>query len=111
MLRTRHQAALAIGLHGPSIGTARHWLDAFEPQRAREAAIDAAAVASERHAPADELAALELALAVHEAYTPASGGFAESQNAGRDRALSFQSGRACRAAVLRIGSRHERPPI
>ena len=67
MLRTRHQVALAIGLHGPSIGTARHWLDAHEPQRAREAAIDAAAVASERHAPADELAALELALAVHEA--------------------------------------------
>ena len=64
MLRTRHLAALATGLAGPAVGTARYWLDAHEPERARDAAIDAAAEADERHAPADELAALELALAV-----------------------------------------------
>ena len=65
MLRTRHLAALATGLAGPAVGTARYWLEAHEPERARDVAIDAAADAGARHAPADELAALELALAVH----------------------------------------------
>ena len=64
MIRTRHLAALATGLDGPAVGTARYWLDAHEPERARDRAIDAAAEAGDRHAPADELAALELALAV-----------------------------------------------
>ncbi|MEA2607893.1 MAG: hypothetical protein QOJ75_136 [Chloroflexota bacterium] len=73
MVRTRHRVALAIGIAEPSVGTARYWLDAHEPQRARYAAIGAAAQASERHAPADELAALELALAVHESATAAVG--------------------------------------
>jgi len=65
MLRTRYLAALATGVAGPAVGTARYWVDANEPERARDAAIDAAAEAGERHAPADELAALEMALAVH----------------------------------------------
>ncbi len=73
MLRTRHLAALATGLAGPAVGTARYWLDAHEPERARDAAIAAAADAGERHAPADELAALELALAVHPPVTPPAG--------------------------------------
>jgi DNA-binding CsgD family transcriptional regulator/tetratricopeptide (TPR) repeat protein len=64
MLRTRHLAALATGLTDPASGTARYWLDAHEAARARDAAIEAAAEAADRHAPADELAALELALAV-----------------------------------------------
>ena len=72
MLRTRHRVALATGLDGPAVGTARYWLDAHEPQRARDAAIEAAEQASERHAPADELAALELALAVPESSTSAT---------------------------------------
>jgi DNA-binding CsgD family transcriptional regulator/tetratricopeptide (TPR) repeat protein len=72
MLRTRHRVALATGLDGPAAGTARYWLDAHEPQRARDAAIEAAEQASERHAPADELAALELALAVPESPTSAT---------------------------------------
>ncbi len=65
MLRTRHLAALATGLPGPAVGTSRYWLDAHEREQARDAAIDAAAQARERHAPADELVSLELALAVH----------------------------------------------
>ncbi len=65
MLRTRHLTALATGLADSAVGTARYWLDAHEPERARDAAIQAAAEAGERHAPADEMAALELALAVH----------------------------------------------
>ncbi len=73
MLRTRHLAALATGLDGPAVGTARYWLDAHEPERARDAAIDAAAAAGERHAPADELSVLELALAVHPPVALSSG--------------------------------------
>ena len=73
MLRTRYLAALATGLAGPAVWTARYWLDAHEPGRAREAAIDAASEASQRHAPADELAALELALAVHPRATSPAG--------------------------------------
>ena len=73
MLRTRHLAALAAVLDGPAVGAARYWLDAHEPERARDAAIEAAAEAGERHAPADELAALELALAVHPPAGPAAG--------------------------------------
>ncbi len=65
MLRTRHLAALATGLDGPAVGTVRYWLGAHEPERARDIAIAAAGEAGDRHAPADELAALELALAVH----------------------------------------------
>ena len=65
MLRTRYLAALATRLAGPASGTARYWLDAHEPELARDAAIEGAAEAGARHAPADELAALELALAVH----------------------------------------------
>ncbi|HEY6012705.1 MAG TPA: response regulator transcription factor, partial [Candidatus Limnocylindrales bacterium] len=72
-LRTRHLAALATGLAGPAVGTARYWLDAHEPERAREVAITAAGEAGERHAPADELAALELALAVHPPAASAAG--------------------------------------
>jgi DNA-binding CsgD family transcriptional regulator/tetratricopeptide (TPR) repeat protein len=73
MLRTRHQVALATGLAGPHVEAARYWLDAHEPQRARDAAIEAAAEASNRHAPADELAALEMALAVHKPSTSPTG--------------------------------------
>jgi ATP/maltotriose-dependent transcriptional regulator MalT len=73
MLRTRHLAALATGLAGPAVGTARYWLDAQEPQRARDAAIRAAVEAFERLAPADQLASLELALAVHGGSSPGPG--------------------------------------
>ncbi len=66
MARARHHAALARGLVGPPSTLARHWLAAHDPRSARAAAIDAAGVASERHAAADELEALELALAIPE---------------------------------------------
>jgi DNA-binding CsgD family transcriptional regulator/tetratricopeptide (TPR) repeat protein len=62
--RTRHHAALAEGLREPPGATSWHWLSAYDPVRARTAAIKAAAFAGARHAAADELAALETALAL-----------------------------------------------
>ena len=62
--RTKYHAALASSLGGPPSAVAAHWLGAFDPQAARVAAIEAAAFAESRHAAADELAALELALAL-----------------------------------------------
>ncbi len=64
--RARHHAALATGIGGPPSAVARHWLAAHDPHSARSAAIDAADLAATRHAAADELAALELALAIPE---------------------------------------------
>jgi DNA-binding CsgD family transcriptional regulator/tetratricopeptide (TPR) repeat protein len=64
--RTRYHAALATGIGSPASAVARHWLAAHDPYSARAAAIEAAGVASARHAAADELAALELALAIPE---------------------------------------------
>ena len=62
--RTSHHAALAGGLDGTPAAVAWHWLSAYDPLRARGAAIEAAAFAGSRHAAADELSALELALAL-----------------------------------------------
>ncbi len=68
--RTRHHAALAASLDGPPSAVAWHWLAAYDPPRARAAAIEAAAFAGARHAAADELAALETALSLPEGPTP-----------------------------------------
>jgi DNA-binding CsgD family transcriptional regulator/tetratricopeptide (TPR) repeat protein len=62
--RTRHHAALATALPEPPGATMWHWLSAYDPARARAAAIEAAAFAEARHAAADELAALETALSL-----------------------------------------------
>jgi DNA-binding CsgD family transcriptional regulator len=62
--RTRHHAALAAALDAPPAAVAWHWLNAYDPGRARKAAIEAAEFAAARHAAADELAALEAALAL-----------------------------------------------
>ncbi|MDO8485278.1 MAG: LuxR C-terminal-related transcriptional regulator [Candidatus Limnocylindrales bacterium] len=64
--RARYHAALAAGISDAPSAVARHWLAAHDPRSARAAAIDAADVAAARHAAADELAALELALAIPE---------------------------------------------
>ena len=64
--RGRYHAALATGMGGPASAAARHWLVAHDPRSARVASIDAAGVAANRHAAADELAALELALSIPE---------------------------------------------
>ena len=61
---TRHHAALATGLADYPAAAARHWLAAHDAEAAREAAIAAAELAADRHAAADELEALELALAL-----------------------------------------------
>lgn len=71
MTRIRYHAALARGLGGPALAKARHWLAAHDLRSARAAAIDAADVAAARHAAADELHALELALAIPQ--DPATG--------------------------------------
>ena len=64
--RARHHAALATGIGGPPSEIARHWLTTHDPRAARAAAIDAAGLAASRYAAADELSALELALAIPE---------------------------------------------
>ncbi len=64
LARTRHHAALAAGIGDFPAAAARHWLEAHDAAAAREAAIAAAALAADRHAAADELEALELALAL-----------------------------------------------
>ncbi|MEO8571271.1 MAG: LuxR C-terminal-related transcriptional regulator [Chloroflexota bacterium] len=68
--RTRYHAALAVSLGGPPSSVAWHWLVAHDPPAARAAAIDAAAFAGARHAAADELTALELALSLPEGPGP-----------------------------------------
>lgn len=68
--RTRYHAALATSLGGPPSAVAAHWLAAFDPHAARTAAIEAAAFAATRHAAADELAALELAISLPEGPPP-----------------------------------------
>ncbi|MDQ2966173.1 MAG: AAA family ATPase, partial [Chloroflexota bacterium] len=62
--RSRHHAALAVGLERFPLAAAHHWLAAHEPARARGVAIEAAARAEAVHAPQDELRLLELALAL-----------------------------------------------
>ena len=62
--RTRHHAAIATGIAGHPTTAARHWLAAHAPVAARRAAIEAADVAGARHAAADELDDLELAMSL-----------------------------------------------
>jgi ATP/maltotriose-dependent transcriptional regulator MalT len=76
--RTRYHAALATSLEGPPAAVAWHWLAAYEPSRARVAAIEAAASARARHAAADELFALETALSLPAG--PPSGGTARRRS-------------------------------
>ena len=71
MLRTRHLAALATGLAGPAgrDRPATGWMP-MSPS-ARATSRSSRRRGGDRHAPADELAALELALAVHATRSPA----------------------------------------
>ncbi len=62
--RARHHEAIAVGIAGHPAAAARHWLAAFDPAAARAAAIEAASIAGGRHAAADELESLELALSL-----------------------------------------------
>ncbi len=62
--RSRLHGALAVGMGGPAMAVARHFMAAHDSRSARKAAIAAADVAVARHAAADELAALELALEI-----------------------------------------------
>jgi DNA-binding CsgD family transcriptional regulator/tetratricopeptide (TPR) repeat protein len=62
--RTRFHAALAERIGGPPSAVGWHRLAARDPAAARPAMIAAAAFAAARHAPADELDALERALSL-----------------------------------------------
>ena len=71
--RTRFHAALAERLGGPPSAVGWHWLAAHDPHAARAAVIEAAAFAGSRHAAADELEALEMALSLPEGPTAGAG--------------------------------------
>ena len=71
--RTRVHAALAERLGGPPSAIGWHWLAAHDPHAARAAVIEAAAFAGSRHAAADELEALEMALSLPEGPAPGGG--------------------------------------
>jgi DNA-binding CsgD family transcriptional regulator/tetratricopeptide (TPR) repeat protein len=60
--RRRHHLALASALSGDPASALTHWLAAYEPARARAAALAAAATAERLDSAADALAARELAL-------------------------------------------------
>jgi len=62
--RVRHHAAIAAALADRPEAAGHHWLAAHEPLRARAAFLSAADRAGALHAPADELAALEMALSL-----------------------------------------------
>jgi len=64
--RARHHEALAVGMAGHPMAVAGHWLAAHDVASARRAAIEAAGVAGDRQAAADELEALELAMSLPE---------------------------------------------
>jgi DNA-binding CsgD family transcriptional regulator/tetratricopeptide (TPR) repeat protein len=64
LVRTRHHAAIASAFSDLPAAAAHHWLEAHDAAAARNAAIAAADIAAARHAPADELEALELALSL-----------------------------------------------
>ena len=98
--RTRYHAALAESLGGPPSAVAWHWLVGHDPQRARIAAIEAAAFAGDRHAAADELASLELALSLPEGPPPTG--------AARRKAPSRPIGSTSRSVPRRPPSRSAR---
>jgi DNA-binding CsgD family transcriptional regulator/tetratricopeptide (TPR) repeat protein len=60
--RRRHHLALAAALGSDSASALTHWLAAYEPARARAAALATAAAAEKLDSAADALAARELAL-------------------------------------------------
>jgi DNA-binding CsgD family transcriptional regulator/tetratricopeptide (TPR) repeat protein len=66
-VRARHHASLAAALADEPAAAARHWLQAGDLAAARRAAIAAADAAAAVDAAANELEALEIALAVSEA--------------------------------------------
>ncbi len=68
--RRRMHAAVAAALEGHPAEAARHWLRAYEPARARAAALQAAATEESAGAGADALEHLELAIELAVPATP-----------------------------------------
>jgi DNA-binding CsgD family transcriptional regulator/tetratricopeptide (TPR) repeat protein len=120
--RTRYHAALAMSLGGPPSAVAWHWLVGHDPHAARSAAIDAAAFAGARHAAADELAALELALSLPEGPAPTGAARRRAAASGSDQVdllvrasdAAFAVGRMSRAtayleaAIAALDARRDR---
>ncbi|HEY7591214.1 MAG TPA: AAA family ATPase [Candidatus Limnocylindrales bacterium] len=94
--RTRHHAALAVGLARSPFAAAHHWLAAHAPAGARTAAVEAANRAEAVHAPQDELRYLELALALSAA--PAGEGRSPLAEAAPPRVLQARAAEAAFAA-------------
>ena len=120
--RTRYHAALAMSLGGPPSAVAWHWLAGHDPHAARAAAIDAAAFAGARHAAADELLALELALSLPEGPAPTGAARRRAAASGSDQVdllvraseAAFAVGRMSRAtayleaAIAALDARRDR---
>ena len=119
--RTRYHAALAMSLGGSPSAEAWHWLAGHDPRAARTAAIEAAAFAGARHAAADELTALELALSLPEGPAPTSAAKRRAAAAsdqvdllGRASEAAFAVGRMSRAtayleaAIASLDTRRDR---
>ena len=108
--RRRHHIALAASLGSDSASALSHWLAAFEPARARAAALAAASNAERLDSAADALAARELALELGAASgAHAADGKLLYETAG----VALAAGRADRAlaylesAVGRFGERED----
>ena len=106
--RARHHAGLAVALADLPAAAADHWLQAGDRAAARRAAIDAAE-APPRDAAANELAALEAALALTEAPAATEHGREPVGRAGRTATAGLQV-RAAEASLPRDACRG-RPPI
>ncbi len=101
--RRRHHVALAAGLDARPGSRARQWLAAHETAPAREAAIEAAALAETMEAPGDALAHLELALELDDRSIPPGGHADPVAPAGllaRAAEAAFGDGRPTRAAAF-----------
>jgi DNA-binding CsgD family transcriptional regulator/tetratricopeptide (TPR) repeat protein len=98
--RSRHHAALAVGLERFPLAAAHHWLEAHAPARARGVAIEAAAMVEAVHAPQDELRLLELALALSATTGEPDGGETRSTLEARAAEAAFAAGRAPRAVAF-----------
>jgi DNA-binding CsgD family transcriptional regulator/tetratricopeptide (TPR) repeat protein len=94
-VRSRHHAALATALEAVPAAAAHHRRLASDPAASRQAAIAAAAAAAAVHAPADELEALELALA-----TGGRGDRDRTELHERAGVAAFAAGRTARAIAF-----------
>ena len=108
--RRRHHLALAAALGSDPASALTHWLAAYEPARARAAALATAAAAEKLDSAADALAARELAL---ELGTASGAGTADGRLLFETAGVALAAGRSDRAlaylesAAGRFGERED----